>query len=141
MTRLASMRTALGRPFKAARSMTTALTIAAVTAGSTLTFAAPPLPQQDAAQPAIIKVNEHHKKSHNTYSRPPAAQPQQRRKKNNNDAVAIGVGIAAVIGALALSQQANSSERSGMRQECRRLRWKCREGRGWACRKFDDMCR
>lgn len=109
----------------------------AVAAGSTLAFAAPPLPGAPGTQASVVKVNDHHKKSHKNWNRPQSPQPQ--RRKNNNDALAVGVGIAAVLGVLALSQQAKSDD--GMYRECRRLRWKCREGRGWACRKFDDVCR
>lgn len=120
------------------KAILTALLVGALTAGSTLTLAAPPLPAGPAAQPDVIKVNNHHKKSQKNWSRP-APQPQPQRRKNKNDGVAIGVGIAAVLGAIALSQQAQSDD--GARRECRRLRWKCREGRGWACRRFDDACR
>lgn len=121
------------------KTVLAAILVGAITAGSTLTFAAPPLPTASETQPGVIKVNEHHKKSHKNWNRPqvPASQPQRRRK--NNDALAVGVGIAAVLGAIALSQQAQSNDGQG--RECRRLRWKCREGRGWACRKFDDVCR
>ena len=120
-----------------ARSAIAALLIGALTATSTATLAAPALPVGSQTQSAVIKVNQHHKKSHKNWSRPSVAQHQRRRK--NNEAVAIGVGIATVLGAIALSQQAQSDD--GTRRECRRLRWKCREGRGWACRKFDDACR
>lgn len=138
MSLTSSISIAIGKFATGGRAACAGLVAAAVLA-STLTSVAAPLPQADKAPSALVQVNDHHhKKSQNNWNRPPQSQ-YQRRKKSNNEAVAIGVGIAAVLGALALSQQANSSE--GMRNECRRLRWKCREGRGWACRKYDDACR
>jgi hypothetical protein len=131
--------------FEKARLITSAIVAAALTAGSSWTLAAPPVQSRASIESPVVKINEHHKKGqHNNANRPantPAPQ-QQRRRKDNNDALAVGVGIAAIIGAIALSQQSQAQPRDyGMRNDCRRLRWKCREGRGWACRKFDDMCR
>lgn len=122
------------------RFVTSALLVAALTVGSTWTLAAPPVSPKATADSAIVQVNEHQKKAHNNGGNRPAPAPQ-RRRKNNDEAVAVGVGIAAIIGALALSQQSQAQPRDyGVRNDCRRLRWKCRDGRGWACRKFDDMC-
>ena len=127
----------MGKP----KSIAAMIVVGALTASSTLTFAAPPVPTGPDAKPLAISVNEHHKKSQKNSSRPASSAPQSQRRKNNNDALAVGVGIAAVLGAIALSQQAQSRSDDGMWRECRRLRWKCREGRGWACRKYEDVCR
>lgn len=121
------------------KSITAMIIATAITASSSLTLAAPPVPKGPDATSGLIKVNEHHKKSQKNWNRPTSPAPQPQRRKKNNDALAVGVGIAAVLGAIALSQQAQSDD--GMRRECRRLRWKCREGRGWACRRYDDVCR
>lgn len=94
----------------------------------------PVAPDRDST---LIKVQGHHKRSGKNWSAP---QPQhhQRRRKHNNDALIVGAGIAAVLGAIALSQQAQADD--SLRRECRSLRYKCREGRGWACRRFEDDC-
>ena len=122
--------------------LTAALLAAAMTLGSTWGLAAPTMGRHAPADSAIVKVNDHQRKAQNNGGNRPASD-RQRRRKNNNEAVAVGVGIAALVGAIALSQQSQAQPRgydSG-NNECRRLRWKCREGRGWACRKFDDVCR
>lgn len=118
------------------KAITAAILASAFTIGSTVTLAAPPMPASAETQSTVVHIQ--HRKSQKNWNRPQSPQPQPQRRKNNNEAIAIGVGIAAVLGAIALSQQAQSDD--GARRDCRRLRWKCREGRGWACRRYDDLC-
>lgn len=106
----------------------------ALVAGPTLADAAS-LPRAGSpVDSSLVLVQGKHHKSGKNWNNP---QPQ-RRKKSNKDALIVGAGIAAVLGAIALSQQAEANPR--MRRECRQLRYKCREGRGWACRRFEDSC-
>ncbi len=139
---------------RVARTACVAIVATAIAATSSLVHAAGPMPAEPVSRSTVVKINDHNGQHHsgqhhngqhknqnkgsNSWKQNRPQTSYRRPNKPNNDAVAIGVGIAAIVGALALSQQSQADD--GRRRECRRLRWKCREGRGWACRKFEDQC-
>lgn len=81
----------------------------------------------------------------------PRPAPQVRRRGGGNKAGKIAGGIAAGIAAGIILNEISKSQaapayddrpryRDGGHLSCRQLRFRCEDGRDWACRRYDERC-
>lgn len=66
-----------------------------------------------------------------------ARRGKRRRGKNIGKGIAAGAAAAILLGIAAEAANADDDDDRGY---CRRLAYKCDDGRDWACRKFDRNC-